>query len=424
MASETRTGGRPATSAVIKGRAAISVGKPPSSPIPGWDWTALTDLARLESGHTPSKKRQDWWDGDIPWLGIRDATSNHGRVISDTIQHTNGDGIANSSARILPKDTVCLSRTASVGYVVVMGRPMATSQDFVNWVCDPELLDWRFLRWVLMAERESFLRFASGTTHQTIYFPEVKALHILLPPIDEQHRIAALLGAVDDGAAASERVSERLEVLLASVFRDQLGSSTDWSRGCLTDIARFVNGKNFTKDADGTGRPVLRIKELRGGVNESTIRSAVEPHADNLASFYDLLFAWSGTLGAHRWDGPDGLVNQHIFKVIPTGYPMWFVERWLQLHMRDFVAIARDKATTMGHIQRRHLTEAAITIPPSAALQELDALLGPIDALRSEHARTAARLRRILDELLPKLVGGRLRVAEDYLANAAPVTAG
>ena len=198
MASETRTGGRPATSAVIEGRSAISVGKPARSRVPGWEWTALTDLARLESGHTPSRKHPEWWDGEIPWIGIRDATSNNGRVIGDTAQHTNAGGIANSSARILPRHTVCLSRTASVGYVVVMGRPMATSQDFVNWVCDPERLDWRYLRWVLMAERESFLRFASGTTHQTIYFPEVKALHILAPPIDEQRRIATVLGALDD----------------------------------------------------------------------------------------------------------------------------------------------------------------------------------------------------------------------------------
>ena len=102
-------------------------------------------------------------------------------------------GIANSSARILPENTVCLSRTASVGYVVVMGRPMATSQDFVNWVCSREL-DHRFLKYVLLSEQSAFLRFASGTTHQTIYFPEVKAFHVCLPPPPEQRAIAHILG--------------------------------------------------------------------------------------------------------------------------------------------------------------------------------------------------------------------------------------
>lgn len=201
-------------------------------------------------------------------------------------------------------------------------------------------------------------------------------------------------------------------------------ASNDWSIACLTDLARFVNGRNFTKDADGAGRPVLRIKELRGGVSDGTVHSSVEPHEDNRASFFDLLFAWSGTLGAHRWDGPDGLVNQHIFKVIPTGYPMWFVERWLLTHMPEFVSIARDKATTMGHIQRKHLSQAAVTIPPVETMEKMQAVLGPMDALREEHSLRVARLRAIRDELLPKLVSGKVRVAEDYLADAAPVTVG
>jgi type I restriction enzyme S subunit len=95
----------------------------------------LTVLARLESGHTPSRKHPEYWGGNIPWIGIQDARANDGQVIEDTEEKTNELGIENSSARVLPEKTVCLSRTASVGYVVIMGRPMATSQDFVNWVC-------------------------------------------------------------------------------------------------------------------------------------------------------------------------------------------------------------------------------------------------------------------------------------------------
>ena len=179
--AQTRTGGRSATTGTIVGDIALSVGMPDLAAPEGWHWTKLTDVARLETGHTPSRKHPEYWGGGIPWIGIKDATGNHGKTIYDTIQHTNELGIANSSARILPENTICLSRTASVGHVVVMGRPMATSQDFVNWVCS-ENLDSRFLKYVLLGERNAFLRFASGTTHQTIYFPEVKAFHVCLPP--------------------------------------------------------------------------------------------------------------------------------------------------------------------------------------------------------------------------------------------------
>src|SRR5262249_8324972 len=146
----------------------------------GWKWAPLAELARLESGHTPSRRHPEYWGGTIPWIGIADAKANHGGRIQHTFEYTNEIGIANSSARILPENTVCLSRTASVGYVVVMGRPMATSQDFVNWVCSKDL-DPNYLKYIFVSEGKGLLRFASGSVHQTIYFPEAKAFHICYP---------------------------------------------------------------------------------------------------------------------------------------------------------------------------------------------------------------------------------------------------
>ena len=134
-----RTGGREATTGVIPGRVALSVGCPDLEPPKRWKWTSLSSVAQLESGHTPSRRHPEYWDDGIPWIGIKDATENHGRTLSDTYQHVSALGLENSSARLLPANTVCLSRTASVGFVVVMGRPMATSQDFVNWVCGPNI---------------------------------------------------------------------------------------------------------------------------------------------------------------------------------------------------------------------------------------------------------------------------------------------
>ena len=161
----TKTGGRAATLRHIPARLSLAVGMPSTGARRSWRWSALSDLARLESGHTPSRKHPEYWGGSVAWIGIQDARENHGQRIIDTIQKTNELGIANSSARVLPENTVCLSRTASVGYVVVMARPMATSQDFVNWVCSPKLVP-DFLKYLFLAEgRAGFLRFSSGAVH-------------------------------------------------------------------------------------------------------------------------------------------------------------------------------------------------------------------------------------------------------------------
>ncbi len=178
------------TKDVVVGHGALSVGDPHAALPEGWTRSPLVDVARMESGHTPSRARPEWWGGEVPWIGIADARENDGKVICKTLQHTNAGGLANSAARLLPAGTVCVSRTASVGYVVVMGHDMATSQDFVNWIPTAAVTsDW--LRVVFSADREALRRFGKGTVHKTIYFPEWLSVHVAIPPMQEQLRIVA-----------------------------------------------------------------------------------------------------------------------------------------------------------------------------------------------------------------------------------------
>jgi type I restriction enzyme S subunit len=178
------------TGDVILGHGALAVGIPPTQVPEGWQWVNLVEIAKMETGHTPSRGHPEWWDGDVPWIGIADARDHHERSILKTIQYTNSEGLANSAARLLPAGTVCVSRTASVGYVVVMGKAMATSQDFVNWVPTIAVTsDW--LRVVFTADRDALIRFGKGSVHKTIYFPEWLSASIALPPLAEQARIVA-----------------------------------------------------------------------------------------------------------------------------------------------------------------------------------------------------------------------------------------
>ncbi len=190
-------------SAEVAGKsfAPLSVGGPGAPAPAGWRWAKLTDLTRLESGHTPSRNHPEWWGGDIPWLALPDIRALDGRVATRTAELTNDLGIANSSARVLPAGTVVLSRTASVGFVTVMGTPMATSQDFVNWVCGPEL-DPNFLSILLRASREQVQGLASGAIHKTVYVPTVKAFFVCVPAVSHQR---ALVTRIQNQLALQER---------------------------------------------------------------------------------------------------------------------------------------------------------------------------------------------------------------------------
>jgi restriction endonuclease S subunit len=192
----------------------------------GWTWRSLGSLGRLESGHTPSRSRPDWWGGDIPWIALPDIRALDGRTTFETLEHTNPDGIAHSAARVLPAGTVVLSRTASVGFVTIMGRPMATSQDFVNWVCGPDL-DPEFLMHLFIRSRERFRSLSAGAVHQTVYFPTAMALRVCVPSIDEQRRIAAhlrqQLAEIDRAKAALDAQRKAIDALPAALLREVFG---------------------------------------------------------------------------------------------------------------------------------------------------------------------------------------------------------
>lgn len=205
---------------IIPGVGAISVGDTSVELPEGWARVPILDVARMESGHTPSRKHPEYWDGDIPWMSLSDARTAHGGTIIDTKDRTNALGIANSAARLLPCDTVCLSRTASVGYVVKLGAQMATSQDFVNWICSDALLpDW--LRLCLLAEGQHIRKFGSGTTHTTIYYPEVLSFHIALPPVAEQRRIVDRTNSLLDSLNSIQLNMKNVDTLTRA-FRHSL----------------------------------------------------------------------------------------------------------------------------------------------------------------------------------------------------------
>ena len=253
-----------------------------------------------------------------------------------------------------------------------------------------------------------------------------------------------IVSAFDDKIDSNRRLGTRLEEIAAALFRARLVDFVGvedfeasevgpiprgWTTGSLTSLARFINGKAFTKEANAEGRPILRIKELNAGIRDDTLRTDVTAAEEYLARHHDILFAWSGSAAVYRWSGPESLINQHIFKVIPEGYPPWFVYQWVRRHMPEFQAIARDKATTMGHIQRRHLSEARVTLPDSDTLARMSDLLEPLDRWQGILASEIASLAATRDALLPKLISGETRVpdttdSEEVIGPAAGQLAG
>lgn len=203
-----------------------------------WAVAKLTLVTRLGTGHTPSRSEPAYWEADreIPWLTTGDVESFRSDridVLTQTKERVSRLGLDHSAAVLHPQGTVALSRTASVGFSIVMGTDMATSQDFVTWTCSRRL-EPRFLLICLRAMRTDLVgRLARGSTHKTIYMSDIESLRIPLPPLREQRDIIAKVEA--EGHALSELtdlvnrqiplLAERRDAVVAAALSEQFDLS-------------------------------------------------------------------------------------------------------------------------------------------------------------------------------------------------------
>ena len=172
-----------------------------------WKYDFLDKFAIRCSGHTPSQSHPEYWNGGIKWISLADSNRLDQGYIFETTKQISDEGIKNSSAVLLPAETVVLSRDAGIGKSAVMSETMAVSQHFIAWKCDnhEKLHSWFLYNW-LQLNKPEFERQAVGSTIKTIGLPYFKKLKIAVPPFAEQQKIAQILSTWDKAIAVTEQL--------------------------------------------------------------------------------------------------------------------------------------------------------------------------------------------------------------------------
>lgn len=192
-----------------------------------------------------------------------------------------------------------------------------------------------------------------------------------------------------------------------------------WSLEPLDQVANYLNGLAMQKYpvVDATNvLPVIKISQLRAGNTIGADVASADIDPQFLVHDGDILFSWSGTLEVEVWAGGRGALNQHLFKVSGKSVPDWFAYLATKSYLPFFRSIARSKATTMGHIQRGHLSDARIAVPDGAILERANIVIGSLLRLRHNLEIQNSRLSALRDALLPQLMSGALRIPDEMLA--------
>ena len=188
-----------------------------------------------------------------------------------------------------------------------------------------------------------------------------------------------------------------------------------WQLKPLDAVARFRNGlalQNFRPSPNAARLPVVKIAQLRSGEANSGEWASATITPECIIEDGDVVFSWSGSLLVRTWCGGPAALNQHLFKVTSERYPKWYYLHSILSHFPEFERIAADKATTMGHIRRHHLSDALCIVPPGRMVARVTGMLGRLVERQVANDVAGRTLTALRDTLLPKLVSGELRVRD------------
>ncbi len=303
---------------------------------------------------------------------------------------------------------------------------------------------------VLDNELPQLLAQATGSTFANVSVLQLASLPWPELDICHQHDMARILGSLDDRIELNRLMGETLENIAISLYKSwfidfapvraladgresllpthlagllpnhfvasELGPIPEgWWVRSLDEIASFVNGLALQKyPSTPTGSlPIVKIAQLRSGNLQGADLASADIDSRYIVEDGDILFSWSGSLECRFWAGGRGALNQHLFRVIPNGTPKWLCYFAILSHLNEFRSIAAGKATTMGHIQRHHLSDAKQVLPPQDVLASLNEIIAPLVERAIETAIEARNLVSLRNAMVPRLIDGGLRIPTD-----------
>jgi type I restriction enzyme S subunit len=175
-----------------------------------WETKSINDLADVIGGGTPDTTVKSYWDGGIQWFTPSEIGKN--KFVDASLRTITEDGLNNSSAKLLPPNTILLSSRATIGECSLSLRECATNQGFQSLVSKNCNVD--FLYYLIQTKKKDLIRKSCGSTFLEISANEVRKIQVSVPSDVEQQKIAELLSLIDKRIATQNKIIEKLQSLI------------------------------------------------------------------------------------------------------------------------------------------------------------------------------------------------------------------
>lgn len=407
----------------------------------GWPEVPLSELTATPATYGVVQPGKNTLDG-VPMLRVNNFQSDFLNL--DDVMRIAPEIEAKYERTRIREGDVLITIVGSVGQVSIVPETLA-GWNIARAVAMIRPKSKELSRWISFVLRSPQAQYQLGvaantTVQTTINLKDLRELKIPFPEEKDRRAVTRILGSLDDRIELSQRMSETLETMARSLFKSwfvdfdgvpaegmqasELGLiPKGWRAASLDSIADYLNGlalQKFPPESETEFLPVIKIAQLRAGNTQNADKASSRLKSEYVVDDGDVLFSWSGSLEVVVWTGGPGALNQHLFKVTSSAVPKWFYYFATLQHLPEFRAIAAGKATTMGHIQRKHLADARIAVPPPNVVEKFDSIIAPLFERVINNALQSKGLAQLRDTLLPKLISGELRIKDaERLAETA-----
>lgn len=225
-----------------------------------WETKSINDLADVIGGGTPDTTVKLYWDGGIQWFTPSEIGKN--KFVDASLRTITEEGLNNSSAKLLPPNTILLSSRATIGECSLSLRECATNQGFQSLVSKKCNVD--FLYYLIQTKKKDLIRKSCGSTFLEISANEVRKIQVSVPSDVEQQKIAGLLSLIDKRIATQNKVIEDLKKL-KSAIAERVYNCRTYQLYRIGDVIEQVSKRNTRMSID----KVLSVSNKLGFINQS-----------------------------------------------------------------------------------------------------------------------------------------------------------
>ena len=388
-----------------------------------WEICKLGNIIELIGGGTPKTSIPEYWNGNIPWISVKDFNNNNKKVYvtEKTITEL---GLNKSATKLLQKGDIIISARGTVGEIAVISRPMAFNQSCYGIKAIPNIVQDDFLYYLLKNSIQYLKHNTHGSVFDTITKETFEKIDILLPPLETQEKIARVLSSLDDKIELNNKINQNLEQQAQAIFKSwfvdfepfggkmpddlrigALGEYIEIKRGgSPRPIQNFITDKGYKwlKISDVTSLQTPFIYDIKESIKESGLNKTV------LLKAGTLVLSNSATPGIPKILGIDSCIHDGWLYFPESKFSNEYLYLLFKSIRKNLVSLGNGSVFT--NLKTDILRNYQTVLSSESVLKNFDSIVKPIFYNIQNNTLENINLTQLRDTLLPKLMSGEIDV--------------